>query len=72
MAGHGRQGGYGKLDLRAAISSPARGWEFADIGKSVTDTDVLPFSTDAPATPGSYAQTKARPRSFAAELRYRW
>lgn len=65
------QDGYAKLDLRAALSSADSKWELALIAKNVTDETILNSGSDS-ADPGSFIVTKERPRSFAAQLRYKW
>ena len=66
----GRQEGYWKLDARVALSKD--NWEFAVIGKNLTDEDT--FSVIQQAAPGtsSFQDIRNRQRYVLLQGKYAW
>ncbi|MBO9380762.1 TonB-dependent receptor [Sphingomonas histidinilytica] len=59
------QSGYAKVDLRVGIGPEDRKWEFAVIGKNLTDRKTASFRNQFAGAPGSVWLTPERPRSIA-------
>ncbi|MAY36613.1 MAG: TonB-dependent receptor [Spongiibacteraceae bacterium] len=71
------QDAYYKVNLRAAIADEAAGWEFALIGKNLTDEVIITYANSMSLANsvfgaiGHYAFIE-RPRNVAAQFTYRW
>lgn len=71
------QDAYYKVNLRAAIADEAAGWEFALIGKNLTDEVIITYANSMSLANsvfgaiGHYAFIE-RPRNIAAQFTYRW
>ncbi len=67
-----RQDGFQKLDARISLANSDRTWEFAVLGKNLTDELTSPFGQDAATSPGTYWRLLDRPRTIAVQARYSW
>lgn len=67
-----RQPSWQKLDVRLGFGQVDGGWEFALLGKNLTDEITTSFGNDTPASLGTYWRLIDRPRSIALQARYTW
>jgi len=67
-----RQKGFAKIDLRAAIGPANQAWEFAVIGKNLTDKVTASYRNPLSSSPGSIAAMAERPRSVAVQFSLRY
>lgn len=67
-----KQDGYMKVDLRAAISTDNGRYEFAVIGKNITDKLTADYRNYAPAAVGTAYAVADRPRSVAVQVNVKW
>ena len=58
-----RQDAFAKVDLRAAVGPADQRWEFAIIGKNLTDRTTASFSNALSSAPGSIFGLTERPRT---------
>lgn len=58
-----RQDAFAKVDLRAAVGPADQRWEFAIIGKNLTDRTTASFRNALSSAPGSYFGLTERPRT---------
>lgn len=62
------QSGFAKLDARLGFGPDSRRWEFAVIGRNLTDKATASFRSPLPSSPGSYQGLPDRPRSVALQF----
>jgi len=63
---------YAMLGGRIAISNEMQGWEFALVGKNLSDKKVPFFCNDLSASAGSYRCALNPPRTIAIQGKYSW
>lgn len=66
------QSGYAKVDLRAALVTTDNRWEFAVIGKNLTNKQTADYRNYAPAAVGTAYAVADRPRSAALQISAKW
>lgn len=65
------QAGFAKVDLRMGVGPADRRWEFAVIGKNLTDRDTASFRNNIPTSPGTIYALSDRPFSVAFQFSIR-
>jgi len=66
-----RQSGYAKVDLRAAIGPSDQSWEFAVIGKNLTDETTAAFRSALSGSTGTIWALTERPRTISFQFTVR-
>ena len=61
-----------RLDARLGLDFPDRHWAFDIIGKNLTDANIRTFGSPLSGSLGSVIVSTEAPRTFAAQLRYKW
>ena len=65
------QSAYEKIDLRIALESEDHGWEFAVIGRNLTDKITASFRNVVPTSPGAVFALPERGRSIAIQASFK-
>ncbi|MEH6758399.1 MAG: TonB-dependent receptor [Parasphingorhabdus sp.] len=66
------QNGYAKFDLRVGIGPSDKAWEFAVIGKNLSDQATSSFQAPLATSNGAVVLYPERPRSVAFQLRFKY
>ncbi|MGL3821781.1 TonB-dependent receptor [Sphingopyxis sp. R3-92] len=64
------QGAWQRFDLRLGIGDMDGKWELAFVGKNLANEKVMGSATDVVASPGSFARSIDRGRTFAIQARF--